>query len=524
LAGNFGTKSMDNEKPIDSLEGKTVGGDAESEDDVFEIVEEQGGRSTEAVFEISNDGLRATVQVFPPVGDGDHITLEMIQQALADKKISHGIDEEAVEKIVVERIYMKSVQIAKGTPAVDGHDAQLFFHYSKNREVQDRSLDNLERINLKEHDNIINVNADLLLIEKTPATKGEPGKIVTGKSIPQLRGKDIRLRAGKGVKADETGLLFHSTMPGQVIFRNNQIRIEDVYEVEDVDASTGNIHFKGSVIISGLVNDGYLVESDSEIRITGTVGDAQIHADGDIIIAGGVFGSGECEIVSKNGSIFAKFAHNAKFSAAENIIIEDYTKECDLTAGKVIKFTSDTPNRGFMQGGRAVAAEEFFAQAIGSEIETKTFVGVGVDSGTTTAIAKDEIWIADMQKKFGEALKNIHFLQSLRERDKLDDGKQKLLDKLIVGFSKIRNAIEPRVQEYHQTIRKTIGVSKGKITAMQSVHPGVKLKVGGETIIISKIVQAVTYVPGSEGIITRAVRTDDGSEDNGPKAAKKRVS
>ncbi len=515
---------MDDKKPIDSLEGKTLGGETESEDENLDFLEEQGGRPTEAVFEISNDGLRATAQIFPPVGDGDHITLEILQKALADKKISHGIDEDAIAKIVAERTYMKTVQIAKGTPAVDGHDAQLFFHYSKNREVQDRSMNNLERINLKEHDKIINVNADLLLIEKTPATKGEPGKIVTGKSIPQLRGKDIRLRAGKGVKADEAGLLFHSTMPGQVIFRNNQIRIEDVYEVEDVDASTGNIHFKGSVVISGLVNDGYLVESDSEIRITGSVGDAQIHADGDIIIAGGVFGSGECEIESKNGSIFAKFAHNAKFSAAENIIIEDYTKECDLTAGKVIKFTSDNSHRGFIQGGRAVATEEFFAQAIGSEIETKTFVGVGVDSEITKAIAKDEIWIADMQKKFGEALKNVQFLQSLRERDNLDDRKQKLLDKLIVGFSKIRDAIEPKVKNYHETIRKTIGVSQGKVTAMQSVHPGVKLKVGGETIIISKIVQAVTYILGSEGVITRAVRADEGSEDNGPKAAKKRVS
>ncbi len=502
---------MDEDKPIDppEAEGQTI--EEEEDADVFEPDLDESGRPCEALIEVSMDGLRATTQIFPPVGEAGHVTMEILKKALSDKKISHGVHHDVLQKIVDERLYMKTIEIAKGTPAVSGDDARLILHYNKNRRTQDRSLDNLDRVNLKELDKTINVDSDDLLIEKKPATPGQHGTTVHGRTIPQRRGKDIRLRVGKGVKVDDSGLLFHSIIPGQVIFRNNQIRVEDVYEIEDVDASTGNIHFKGSVIIKGLVNDGYLIESNSDIRITGSIGAARLYADGDILIAGGIFGGGNCEVVSHNGSIFVKFAHNAKLSAGENIFIEDYAKACNLTAGKAVKLTSNRSDHGFLQGGRTIAAEEVFAQSIGSPLEQKTFVGVGVDSETAEAVAEDENWIADTQKNFAEALKNLRYLRQIQEAGKLDPRKEELLDKIIIEFSKIRESIHPRFSGYHKSIRTMIGANRGKITAMENIFPGVQLKIGGESITIDKVVKAVTYILGNEGVISRAVRADDGS-------------
>jgi hypothetical protein len=122
-------------------EGEEKEGDDDEEDEEEEKKKEaEKGKDAEVGVEKSTDELRATIQIFPPVGKGSHVTKEIIHDALKTTKISYGIDEAAIEKAVENQEYLKPIQVALGTPPVDGQDAQIIYHYNRHRKEQDRSL------------------------------------------------------------------------------------------------------------------------------------------------------------------------------------------------------------------------------------------------------------------------------------------------------------------------------------------------------------------------------------------------
>ncbi len=142
----------DKEIVTHSLDATTAPGDAP--DDMAQFT---GAKPAEVQVFLTTDELHANIQVFPPIGDLPHVTVEMIKEALAKRKVTVGVDDEAIRRVVENREYMKTIQVAAGVPPVNGVDASLIFHYSKNRHVQDRSLENLQAIDMKELDNIMNI-------------------------------------------------------------------------------------------------------------------------------------------------------------------------------------------------------------------------------------------------------------------------------------------------------------------------------------------------------------------------------
>lgn len=487
-----------------SLDATTAPGDAP--DDMAQFT---GAKPAEVQVFLTTDELHANIQVFPPIGDLPHVTVEMIKEALAKRKVTVGVDDEAIRRVVENREYMKTIQVAAGVPPVNGVDASLIFHYSKNRHVQDRSLENLQAIDMKELDNIINVEAETLLIEKIPPVGGVAGKTVTGRAILQKRGQDIRLRAGKGVKADPDGLRFYAERGGEVQFRNNQITVNDVHAVQDVDASTGNVRFNGNIYVAGLVNDGYTVEARGMVRVDGSVGAATVIAEGDVFVAGGIFGSADCRIESKTGKVHAKFAQNATITAALDIEIEDYAKECRLTAGGAIRVTSEKGEHGFVVGGRAQAVQEVVVNNAGSHLELRTQIEVGVDSETMRVIDESRVWLRESYKKLDAVANALNYLHKQKKQGaEFTEQKRELFEKLLDGLSQSRDRLNDVQENFHGVLVKTIGEARGRITVHNHLYPGVSLRIGGETFDVQRQESAVSFVTGKDGVVKLFARSE----------------
>jgi uncharacterized protein len=459
----------------------------------------------EITLSVANDGLTATMIAFPPTGEKPHITYDGILKALTSKKITCGLNKDLLSEIAEKQLYSNSYIVAIGQTPVDGKDAQLIFHYSNRHKGQDRSVANIRCINLRELDLIVNVEPEELLLEKIPPTNGEPGITVTGRAIPQKRGQDIRIRAGHGAEGNEADTHFKSIIAGNVIFRNNQIRVENMYVVDDVNPSTGNIHFKGSVGVKGLVNDGYIIESGSDVQIGGSIGAANIVAHGDIVIKGGILGASRCRIESKSGSIFAKFAQNATLVAHQDIIIEEYTKECDMRAGKSIRLTSTNTLRGFILGGKTVAFDEVHVNNLGSEYELKTLISVGIDPETYQAMVDAENWLVVKQNELTEKVKVLHYLQKMQSKGALNMDKKDLLKRLIVDMGETRKAIPEMQRTFHQAAASIIGTVKGKVSVINSIFPGVIIRIGPETLEFRKSENAVAIKIGKDGVVKQPV-------------------
>lgn len=79
-------------------------------------------------------------------------------------------------------------------------------------------------------------------------------------------------------------------MDGHVSLVEGKVFVSDVYEVENVDLSTGNIDFEGSVQVNGNVSSNFVIRAGGNVIISGVVEGAYIEAGGNIIIARGMNG------------------------------------------------------------------------------------------------------------------------------------------------------------------------------------------------------------------------------------------
>ncbi|MDP8224918.1 MAG: FapA family protein [Candidatus Lernaella stagnicola] len=447
-----------------------------------------GNRAAEVIVQRGLNDLRATVQVIPPTGNGQHVNIEKLRKALADKKVIHGIDEEALARIVAERSYAQVLTVAHGDVPQDGLDAQLVYHYDKLIERQDSSLDNLGQVNYKELGNIISADPETLLLEKIPPTEGEPGQTVTGKPIRQIKGKDLKIRCGKGVRVDPSGLKWFSEIAGQVIYRNDQISIENVLEVENVDSETGNVHFKGTVIVKGIVEDGFVIDTTADIRIMGSVGAAKLTARGDIAVVGGVFGKGQAVITTTEGSIYVRFSQDARLRAARHIVIEEYSRNSTLRAGHTIHVVNQNPNRGRILGGSASAIDEIHANNIGGEMEIATRIMVGISKEDVDRINELETAI---QKRF-ENLEKLNKSVFIIQREKaakgvqLDERRQEIYTRLLDLLTALRENARYGILELVELYRSVYAHRKSYLHVNNQIFPNVDINIQLATMVVRK--------------------------------------
>ena len=456
--------------------------------------EKEVGRKAEVLVTRTKDQLRATIQVFPPVEEGAHVNEEIIKEALTKAKVVYDIDHDAIRRIVKNREYMKTIQIAMGTQPEDGQDAQIVFHYDRNRKITDRSESNLKRIDYKELNNIINVKKGDLLIEKVSATPGKCGTSVLGKTLLQVKGKDYKIRAHKGTRKSEDGLRFYAETDGHVIFRNSELKVDPIYKVEAVDAKTGNIRFVGSVLVKTIVEDGYTVEASLDIRIGGAVGAATIKAKGDITIRGGVLGAGNCNITSEDGNILCKFIQDAKVCAYNDVIVEEYCRNSEIHAGKSFIVTSANKDRGFVIGGQAFAQKNIECNNVGSEVESKTELVAGMDGKMIRQMA-------NIRKEFNEDLTKLNTirkallqLQELRRKNvELDDRKQALLVQLLQSLLQMRIKNSDNLVRFKTFLSQHRIEEDAIIRVKNACYPEVSLSINGMNFKNQKRIDNVLF-------------------------------
>ena len=92
----------------------------------------------------------------------------------------------------------------------------------------------------------------------------------------------------------------------------DKIFVSDVYDVpDDVDNSTGDIEFNGSVVVHGNVRTGFCIKCGGNIEVYGVVEGADLDAGGDIILHRGVQGMSRCQIHAVDVAL--SFADGAVF-------------------------------------------------------------------------------------------------------------------------------------------------------------------------------------------------------------------
>lgn len=459
----------------------------------------------ELVFvEINDDEMQAKVTVVPPQAETDRFsTIDDVRDALKRRNVVYGIDEARMAEVsakVSQLAATKNINeplemdIAFGTPVTNGEDARVEYLYKKTTEEiaeAPPAEDEDGQIDYRAVHKIDNILKGTLLARKIPPTKGMQGMTVTGKAITAKDGADIEVTASKGVvvspgNKDE----YIADTDGQVIVKDNKISVLALYEIPgDVNLSTGNIDFIGTVVVRGDVKEGFKVFAGEDLIVNGVVEGAELKCNGKLTIGGGVSGNDKAKITCP-GDATIKYIRNATVDVGGSLTTAQAIMHSKVTVGNKVTVAG---KKGVIVGGQVIAGREVFAASMGSNFATATEVIVGEAVGLRDELQKMEVELKAAIENLDKTKKGIQFLKDLSVKmgGTLPPDKKELLTKLTRAQFKLmadsksmaekKQDLEKKEQEGAEDRRR-----HAKVMCMGVIHTGVKITINKATRQISE--------------------------------------
>ena len=351
-------------------------------------------------FFLSSDKIYAWMLVFPPVGEGEELSRDMIYRALSEQGISFGLQTALLDRISHDRDrYFNLYLVAKGTPAFDGRNGNIVDCFpralQRTLEVNEFGQVDYTALNL-----ICNVEEGQEICHLIRPTEGEPGRTVTDQEVPAKSGKAVPLPRGRNTEITEDGDTLIASMPGHVEFTGSAFQVKPVLDIDgDVDFSTGNLKFVGDINVKGDVLSGFTVKAMGNIYVGGVVeAGSTVEAGGDLTVVKGILGDGTT-VIRAGRCIFSKYIENATIFVRENLQTDCIVNSkiyCDCEV--IIR-----SGRGSIIGGRVWAAKRVSASAIGARSEVKTSITLG---GLPCATLEQEL-VRQKLKRLGEELERL---------------------------------------------------------------------------------------------------------------------
>ena len=347
-------------------------------------------RDATAEVQLSNDELKATLVITSAMA-GEPVSRDLISRTLVSAGIVVGIYKKNIRELYEKSLTLppgKTIAdvVAEGTQAVAGRDTWFEPLLTENSEV--KPLENEDGfVDYRKFSTIRTTSAGTLLMRRHPATAGTTGQTVTGKVVPAQSGVYREFQLGDGVVIDDRDPdLLISTLAGIPIFDDNNVRIDQVVEVENVDLSTGNIDIEGNLMVTGDILTGMSVRVTGDIRVRGTVEAANLQSSGSIHISGGMIGGSKTggdedshqASVQCGGNFTARFAEHVHMKVNGNIHVQEALAHCHVYCKNQIQVGA-SGGRGQIVGGNVVSGMLIDAKILGTAAFVATQLEVGYD-------------------------------------------------------------------------------------------------------------------------------------------------
>ncbi|MDD4587232.1 MAG: FapA family protein [Heliobacteriaceae bacterium] len=446
-------------------------------------------RDGEVKIEIERDQMKASMLVLPPQG-GKPVTVEEALSALKAAGVVFGLDSALVKKVIGEGLLGKKMIIARGKPAEDGADARIDYRFDVERQIRPTELDD-GRVDFYNLNMIKNICLGEILAFRVPPTDGVPGITVTGRELNPRPGRDKRIQAGKNTLLSEDGCLLTAACPGHVQLTGDRINVDPVYELRgDVDLSSGNLEFIGSIVVHGSITQGFEVRCAGDLEVGGSIEGGSVTIDGNLTVRQGVQGQ-QKSVVIVGGNVITKFVENAVIRAKGDVIIGEGSMHSEIDAGGSVIVGG---KKGLIVGGWCRAGEEIVAKTIGSPHATITELEVGISPEKRHYYNELAQKCKDVVANLDKTTKAIKLLQEWQKRSKLPPEKQVLLEKLVNTQEQVLQEQEQMSQAKRQMDIELEQAHKGRIRAGNIIYSGVGLTIGPFSTRIRDNVEFTTVV------------------------------
>ena len=435
--------------------------------------------------EMSEDEMKAFVKITKPRFSGRHLDVDDVIDALKQEGVVTGMKEERIARYLDDMDYSSVLVGAEGDKPKHGRDAYIDYkvRIDKSRTVFEE--DEKGQVDFKDLDLLENVVVGQLLAVKVPLEEGVPGRTITNRVLPAKTGKDTQLKYGKGTILSENGLELTAEINGQVVYQHSKISVEPLHVVKgDVSLETGNIVFLGSVLITGNVQDNFVVKSAGNIEVRGSVQKAFLEAEGNIIVRQGIVGREEAKIESTGGSVYAKFIQSANVVVEKDVIVPEGILHSNVDAGGRIICIG---RRAKIMGGVIRAGEEVNARFLGSDTFTKTDISVGINPKVLQQITDLRAVLRESNEELDKLNLDLNTLKIQRAGSgkKLPPDKEEIYNKLLSQKQKLSGRIQEITIELEE-LKAYLSIleQKGKVCAEQYIYPGVEIHIKDENFSV----------------------------------------
>lgn len=458
---------------------------------------------------VSADAMEAFVTITPPRMSGQPVTVNAAIAELTKEKVIYGIDRQALEALVEDaasplpsEAVKRPLLVAKGTPPVAGNDALVTYNEMLQLPAGFPVVKADGKADFYQLGLVHNVEPGTVLATRVPATKGTPGTNVLGAPVTAADGKEQPLKAGKGARVTDDGLQVVAEIAGHAVLNfDGRITVAPIFEIRgDVDTSTGNIEFVGTVVVRGNVNNGFSVKADQNVEVHGGVDGGNIEALGDVLVTFGIQGAGRGKITA-GGQVKCRFMENADVRAGRDVIVNDAILHSRVRSGGKVQVTG---RRGSIIGGSVKAKDEVSARTLGTNVATATEIEVGVSPEIREELDSVKRQFLEAEEGLRKAQQAVSLLREMEAKNPADFSKEKrdLLMKSLRSqyfFQGQRDKLSKRRSELEEEVRLSY---LGKVKAFDMAYPGVKIIIGDENYLVVDAIQHVTFYLSDQHQVT----------------------
>jgi uncharacterized protein (DUF342 family) len=439
------------------------------------------------IITVAGDNMSASAIFIPPINGGKMPAAEnLINSAFSTLE---GVRREFLLKSAFDKAYAEAcngvivfeVIVAVGRQpehGVNGSVKTFFEKPSKNPVVEEGG-----KAFFRELRTYVNVRKDQLLARLEPPKPGKPGSTVTGSPIPQIEGKPAEFSAGDGVRAGGDGNEFFALYDGYVMMKSGVLSVSDTISVEgNVDFSTGNINFAGTVLIKGDVLGGFTVKG-KDIFVDGICHDATLVAENDIFVKTGIKSRNKY-FINAGGNVEVTYCENARITARKKILIKKYSFNCILNAGESV----EAPDRTTITGGEINA----FTGGIFYNLGTKANTAITVKLGKKYNLDEKLTRIKAERERLNKSLARIdEVLLGLDLFDEKVTSNPKIA-KLLEMQSLIKKRVDLFTRRIESVTRESI-YPNPSIVINNEIQSGVKLIFYSQEILIKETQKRIVY-------------------------------
>lgn len=421
--------------------------------------------------EITRDKMNVVCRFYPASSGGRLLTAREVVETLTLKRVRYGLKQQTIFDFFQNREYCKDYVFAKGRPPVQGKDAKIEYFFNTKANLQPKRNED-GSVNYKELNTISHVKEGDLLARLVPEDLGKAGKNVMGEEVLPHKVRSGHLEYGQNISTSEDGNELFSDVTGHASLVQGKVFVSNVFEVPaDVDNSTGNIDYDGSVLVHGNVKSGFSVQAQGDIIVEGLVEGAYLLAGGQIVVKHGIHGMLKGKLYAGT-NLMAKYIENAYVSAGGYVEAEIVlNSEIDATDAVRVK-----GKKGLISGGCVRAGNYIEAENIGTDMGTSTQIEVGVDpdqkerylelSKQCTTLSKD---LEDDQVILD------NYMAKIKKGARLPQDKMKFVQSLAAKCKAARAELEPMLDEMQEIRMAMLENDKAYLIVTKDIFPGVNL-------------------------------------------------